>query len=231
MTDDSLLEYARQTMADLEPYYVLGPDGKDARLQRVFSCLQAAARNLSAAAVGVEMSRRLLEGRAADLTAILGGAYDALEHAAMSLAVEDAITAIDLCAAALAVALPDREPPAWGEWQADVDQRELLGRIPLSWGAARTWLVQVRDHAHYRRLQLLRNTLVHGDYQIAMNATQWASGAEVRRPSHVWARAVRRGGQVNTVDIQLPGYLATALVLGQREFMAFCDALRDSYRP
>jgi hypothetical protein len=111
--DAALFGEAREMLAALALSSTeMEADGKDRRLQRVYGYMKAASLNLRAACVGYRLALRLSEGREEEVTSLLGGDYDTLEHAAMSLAVEDVITALDLCASALAASIPATENAA-----------------------------------------------------------------------------------------------------------------------
>ena len=84
------------------------------------------------------------------------------------------------------------------------------------------------DRQHYERLIAWRRAMVHRGYEkIELSGEAGIVGAvksEWREPSTIFVRTKDDGPHV-TFD--LPGDLATCVILGMREFRAFCAAVSE----
>jgi hypothetical protein len=169
------------------------------------------------------MAARLSVDQGTQLRRELGeGSWDAVEHAAMSLAVEDVITAMDLCGAIIESLVG--EPTRWGNRVWDLNYAD--GRIPDTWAPLQTWLDKVLAHQHYKRLIAWRHAMVHRGYEkIELSGEGGIVGtvdSEKHEPSTIFVRAKDDGPPIT---FELPGDLATSVLLGVREFRAFCGAI------
>jgi hypothetical protein len=119
--------------------------------------LVAASLNLRAARIGVTLAG---SAHRAKLHEALGADDAALDHAAMSLAIEDAVTCLDLCAAAAArvADIPERRSGrahAVGTLQKALDTSDSpIGR----------WLTSFASETWWKYLIRWRHTVVHRDY-------------------------------------------------------------------
>jgi hypothetical protein len=220
-----LEELAGRTLDDLRRCSLTAqPD--DARVDRVGSLLRSVVANLSSAKIGYRMAARLNVDQGAQLRHELGGAdWNTVEHAAMSLAVEDVITAMELCGAIIQSLVG--EPTRWGNRVWTLKQCED-GRIPVTWAPLQAWLDNLRAHQHYERLTAWRHAMVHRGYEkIELSGEAGIVGtvnSEWREPSTIFVRPNDDGPHV-TFD--LPSDLATCVLLGVREFRAFCVAISE----
>lgn len=199
------------------------PDGL--RVDRVASLFHTVLINLASAKVGYRMAARLSVDQGTQLHRELGeSGWDAVEHAAMSLAVEDVITAMDLCAAIIQSLVG--EPTRWGNrvW----DLKYAVGRIPDPWSPLQTWLNNVLAHQQYQRLIAWRQAMVHRGYEkIELSGEVGIVGtvdSEKREPSIIFVRAKDDGPHIT---FELPGDLAACVLLGVREFRALCAAISE----
>jgi hypothetical protein len=220
--DRQLEELGGRTLDDLRRCN-LTAEADDARVDRVGSLFRIVVANLSSAKVGYRMAVRLTEDQGAPLRHELGGAdWNTVEHAAMSLAVEDVITAMDVCGAVIQSLVS--EPTRWGNRVWDLNY--AAGRIPNIWAPLRTWLDNALAHQHYKRLIAWRHAMVHRGYEkIELSGEVGIVGTvdtERREPSTIFVRAKDDGPPI---DFELPGDLATCVLLGVREFRAFCAAI------
>jgi hypothetical protein len=198
------------------------PDGT--RIIRVESLLQSVATNVASASIGFRMAARLNVDQGARLRQELSDAtWDTVEHAAMSLAVEDVITAMDLCAAVIQSLVGEPTQSGSHVWDVSIARR---AKIPEVWAPLRDWLDNLVTHQHYERLITWRHALAHRGYE----RTTWsvrtrdAEGVEGldREPTTIYV--VTKGGGGPPITFALPADLATCVLLGIREFRAFLAA-------
>lgn len=226
-SNDNQLEYlTRATRQALYDCWLTGELDRD-RLDRVHSLLRACSTNLDSAKVGYRLAERLAGTGGPQLLEQLGGGdWDTVEHAAMSLAVEDVATAMDLCAAVIQALVAD-SPSRWGTRVWDIRSAKA-SQIPDSCRPMRVWLTSLRHSEDYGRLVVWRHAMVHRSYEKVTQSVSWsASGAvetEERAPSTIFVRA----DNGTHVRFELPADLGTSVLLGVRQFRAFCTAASEA---
>jgi hypothetical protein len=221
--DNQLEASGQRTWRDLQTCWLTSEEDGP-RLDRVGSLLRAVATNLDSAKIGYRMAERLSGGQGDQLRALLGGGdWDTVEHAAMSLAVEDVVTAMDLCAAIIQ-SLVRPAPTRWGDRVWDINSVNASD-IPATWVPLHGWLDNLRRHEHYRRLVAWRHAMVHRSYEKVSLSTQWSPTESVadeeRAPSSIYVRAE----DGSHLSFDLPDALGTVVLLGARQFQAFCIAV------
>jgi hypothetical protein len=131
------------------------------RSDRVRLLLQLSMRNVGSARIGQAIASRLDDAKAlAELTNLLGGEHEHWTQAALSLGVEDALTALDLCAAA-AFLLTAEPLPGPADRLSDVDELRKDQALPPP---LRQWVNDVAASPAFADLRALRHALVHRDY-------------------------------------------------------------------
>jgi hypothetical protein len=223
--DNQLEASGQRTWRDLKTCWLTSEEDGP-RLDRVGSLLRAVATNLDSAKIGYRMAERLSGGQGDQLRALLGGGdWDTVEHAAMSLAVEDVVTAMDLCAAIIQ-SLVRPAPTRWGDPVWDINSVRDAD-IPEAWAPVRGWLENLQRHEHYGRLIAWRHAMVHRSYEKVSLATRWSSAGtsvdEERGPSSIYVRAADE----SLLSFDLPDALGTMVLLGARQFQAFCIAVSE----
>ena len=156
--DAELGEVLANSLRDVLPALVAASTESAIRSDRVRLLLQLSMRNVGAARIGEAIAGHLDDVQAiGGLASIVGGAREHWAQAALSLGVEDALAALDLCAAAAHV-LTEEPLPREGSKLWDVE--DLVRRRPALSAPLRDWCESITARPEYAHLVAIRHALV-----------------------------------------------------------------------
>ena len=159
--DAELTRALDSSLSDALPALVAPKTAAPQRADRVRLLLQLSMHNVGSARIGQAIASRLDDPEAlAELTNLLGGEREHWTQAALSLGVEDALTALDLCAAA-AFLLTTEPLPGPADRLKDVEELRKDQALPVALGQ---WVNAVAASPAFADLRALRHALVHRDY-------------------------------------------------------------------
>ena len=180
------------------------------------STLLWAAFNLRAARIG----RRIVSELAADSvgfarpTKVLHEEWDVLEIAAMSLAFEDTMSALDLCANVLFLA-SGGTPAVSGKFK-DLGYW-TSARIAAVPAASQTWITGLLASSEYAELKIARDALTHRfvSRHIRLGGGVGRALAEISTPTR----------NLGPIDVLIPRLVR----FGEQAFETFCGALQTDF--
>jgi hypothetical protein len=147
------------------------------------------------------------------LSAQLDAEWDVLEVAAMSLAFEDSMTALDICANALYEAVGGTAPPS-GIFR-DVGYWSTVRIAALSKPTTKAWITALTSSADYADLKLARDALTHRYVSRQMFRGGTRSVSSIATP----------GRSLGSLDVLIP----RTILFAEQEFESFCGALAKDF--
>jgi hypothetical protein len=178
--------------------------------------------NLRAARVGLRLVEQLGAGRYAQLKAVIPEEWDAIEIAAMSLGFGDTVTALDLCANAVYLAVGG--PPAKDGRYKDVSHwsEGKLAGLPSS---LRVWVSNLVAADDYCLLLTCRDAITHRT--LSRTIALSVGSAPSRNALRISTSSLDPGGPrvLGSLDELIPRFVA----FGEQQYALCCDAILETY--